>query len=113
MGKLPLGILRSFAGAFQTGLLAFLGAGIAGQEAVLLQNRAKGLVSLNQGAGDAVTDCSGLAADTTANYLDRNIVLAQTIDQAQSLLNDNLVELAATEVIRGGLAVDGESTGSG
>src|SRR5690606_25105950 len=59
---LALRVLRRLAGLLETGLLALLHAGVAREEAGLLQGRTVVLdVDAVEGAGDAEAQCTGLA----------------------------------------------------
>src|SRR5438445_4642129 len=59
--SLALGVLRGFAGALEAGLLALLHARVAGQHAVLLQQRPHRQVRRAERPGDTVLDRAGLA----------------------------------------------------
>src|SRR5581483_4287552 len=87
--RLALAVLRGLAG-----LLAFLDAGVPGQEAGLLQHRAVGLgVGLVQGAGDAQAQRTGLAGDAAAVDAGDHVVAAVELQHVEGLVDLLLVHL--------------------
>src|ERR1700722_1338450 len=74
---LPLGVLRAPASFAASNLLALDLAGIACDEACRAQRPAQRLVVLHQCASNAMTDGAGLAGDSSAAHLHRNIEFAQ------------------------------------
>src|SRR3954451_1220711 len=84
---LALGELEAGAGALLSVLLALLHARIAREETGLLQPLAKlGVVNL-KGAGDAVTDRTGLTARTTTINGDDEIELVVRLGERERLLD--------------------------
>src|SRR5688572_15332047 len=76
---LTLGELGGLAGALEDGLLAFLHAGVAGEEVLAaLEGGLDGGVAGDKGAGDAHLDGAGPAADTATLALDGRAELALT-----------------------------------
>src|SRR5204862_3890996 len=74
--ELALRVLGCLAGSLQTVLLALLHPRIAGPETGLAKRQAVGgLIDLDEGSRDAVTDRAGLAGDATALDLDHRVVV--------------------------------------
>src|ERR1700712_3178406 len=68
-------------------LLALDDAGVAGQEAALLEDAAQIRLEIGQGLGDAVTHGTGLARQTTTGNGADHVVLARTGGGDQRLLD--------------------------
>src|SRR5579883_1300009 len=111
--RLPLAVLRSLAGLLETGLLALLHPGVAGEESGLLQNRAVRLdVRLVQRAGDAQAQRAGLAGDAAAVDPGDHVVAAVQLQDVERLVDFLLVHLVR-EVRVEGPAVDLPLAGAG
>src|SRR5581483_4764129 len=92
--RLALAVLRGLAGLLETGLLAFLDAGVPGQEAGLLQHRAVGLGGgLVQGKNDAQAQRTGLAGDASAVDAGDHVVAAVELQHVEGLVDLLLVHL--------------------
>src|SRR5689334_18556460 len=102
---LALRVLRCLAGALQTGLLALFHAGIACEQARLLESGAEGRVGLYEGAGHAMAHGTCLACGPTTEHLHSYVVLAEVFGELQGLLDHLAVNRAAAEVVLNALAV--------
>ena len=91
---------------------AFLLTRIAGQEAGLLQDRTKGGIHQQQGAGNTVTHGFGLTGHAAASHVDAHIQLFSQLGQHEGLTNDHLQGLAG-EVIFHFTTVDFDSAVAG
>ena len=96
----------------QTSLLAFHDAGVAGQEASLLQHRTVLVALLQQGAAQAVTDSASLTGNTAAGNADDDVILALQAQQDQRRTDDQLQGLQ-TKVVVDVTIVDGDLAGAG
>src|SRR6476661_7956525 len=86
-----LGVLRSLAGLLETGLLALRDAGVAGEEAGLLQRRAvELLVDAVERARHAEADGTGLAGGATTVHADEHVVGAVELEHLERLVDDLL-----------------------
>src|SRR6266508_3423500 len=83
--RLALGVLGRLAGLLQPVLLALHLAGVAGQEAPLLQLRPQLLVEVDQGAGDAVAQRAGLPGDPAAVEVGHDVVALERVGDPQRL----------------------------
>ena len=110
--NLSLGELGSTTSCLETVLLSFLHSGVSGEETCLLEKGAVGIVSEKESAGYAVTDCACLAGDTAAVYVSNDVELANSVGNAEGLVDDELEGFEA-EVIVYVAAVDGDVTGTG
>ena len=91
----------------QTGLLALHDAGVAGQEASLLQGGAVGVtIDGVQSAGHAETDGAGLAGGAAAVNEDDSVELAFELEQNDRGVDLTLQQLGG-EVLLQSAAVDG------
>ena len=68
-----LGELEPFAGARLTGFFPFFHAGIAGQHAAGLEVAAEVFIVFDEGAGDAVTERTGLSGCAAAGDVGGNV----------------------------------------
>src|SRR5690606_13715205 len=102
-----LGELRGAAGLVQADLLALDLAGVAGHEAGLAQVGLQRLVVLDQGAGDAQADRTGLAGGAAAAGGDDDVELVAGLGQLQRLAHDHARGLTAEELVQR-TAVDGD-----
>ena len=96
----------------QTGLLALDGAGVAGEEAGLLQLAALLRVVLVEGAGDGQAQGAGLAGRAAAVDVGGDVELVLALEQDQRVLDLLLVQLVR-EVILDVAAVAGDLAGAG
>src|SRR5215213_3982622 len=97
--------LEALARALLAVLLAFLGAGVAGDEAGVLERGAEVGVELHQRARDAVAHGAGLAGRAAARDVDDDVELAGGVGERQRLADDHAERLVG-EVLVEGLAVD-------
>src|SRR3954447_10897200 len=74
-GDLALGELRGLAGLVQSGLLALDLAGVAREVALALERHAELRVGLDEGPGDSVPNCAGLAGEAAAVHAHAKVVL--------------------------------------
>src|SRR6218665_1599625 len=88
--NLALRELEGLAGLGLAVLLAFDDAAVAGQEAALLERRAQCRLEEVQGLGDAVTNGTGLAGQTTTGNSDDDVVLVGAFGRDDRLLDDQL-----------------------
>ena len=88
--RLSLAELRSLTSLMQTVLLAFLGAGIAGQEACRFQSGLIAFVCDDQSAGDAVADSARLTGEAAALHVHDNVELAGGGSELKGLIYDVL-----------------------
>src|SRR5690606_24326350 len=102
-----LGELRGAAGLVQADLLALDLAGVAGHEAGLAQVGLQRLVVLDQRAGDAQADRTGLAGGAAAGGGDDDVELVDRLGQLERLAHDHARGLAAEELVQR-TAVDGD-----
>ena len=102
---LTLAELGSLAGFLQAVLAAFLFARVTGQETGFFQQRTEISVHFQQGTGNTMTDCTGLAGDTAANHVGEDIVFAQGLGSFQRL-TDNQFEGLQSEIFTQLTAVD-------
>jgi hypothetical protein len=108
-----LGVLRGLAGLLETGLLALDDAGVAGQEAGLLQRRAVVLgVDRVQRTGDAEAQGAGLAGDAAAGDARDDVEATLDVHELQRGVHELLVHLVR-EVVLDGAAVDLPLAGAG
>src|SRR5689334_13053959 len=107
----PLAVLEALAGAGLTGLLAFLLARVAREEAVFLELGAQRRVDHQQRAGDAVAHRAGLTRLATTAHVDGDVELGRLFHRLERLADDHHRSRAA-EVDFRGLAVDGDLTGA-
>ena len=110
--NLSLGELGSTTSCFETVLLSFLHSGVSGEESCLLEKGAVGIVSEKECAGYTVADCACLTGDTAAVYVSNDVVLADSVCNAEGLVDDELEGFEA-EVIVYVTAVDGDLAGTG
>src|SRR6266702_3201 len=110
--RLALGELEALAGAGLAVLLALHGAGVAGDEAGLLEDRPVVRVELHERAGDAVADGAGLTGQPAALRVHEHVELAHLVDELERLDQDHLRRLPA-EVGVHGAAVDGDVARAG
>src|SRR5690606_12635291 len=80
-----------------TVLLTFDNAAVAGQEATLLEGRAQGGLEVVERLGDTVTNGTGLTGQTTTGDGDVDVVLVETVNSHDRLLDDEL-ENRASEI---------------
>src|SRR5690606_2012720 len=102
-----LGELGGAAGLVQTDLLAPDFAGVAGHEAGLAQLGLQAFVVLDQGAGDAQADRTGLAGGAAAGGGDDDVEALGVLGQLERLAHDHARGLTAEELIQR-TAVDGD-----
>src|SRR5690606_22806940 len=102
-----LGELRGAAGLVQTDLLALDLAGVAGHEAGLAQFGLQRFVVLDQRAGDAQADRTGLAGGAAADGGDDDVEVVRVLGEFQRLAHDHARGLAAEELVQR-TAVDGD-----
>src|SRR6478735_9402114 len=89
-----LAVLGRLAGLLETGLLALGDAGVAGEEAGLLEGgTVQLLVDAVERAGHTEADRAGLAGGATAVHTHEHVVGAVELQQRQGLLDDLLVHL--------------------
>ena len=93
----------------QTDLLTLDFTGVAGHEASLAQLGLEAFVVLDQGAGDAEADRTGLAGDAAAGDGDLDVELVGALGQFERLAHDHARGLATEELVQG-LAVDFDRT---
>lgn len=98
---LTLRVLVTSAGSAQTVLFAFLLTRIAGQEAGLLQDRTKGGIHQQQGAGNTVTHGFGLTGHAAASHVDAHVQLFSQLGQHEGLTDDHLQGLAGEVIFKG------------
>src|SRR5437660_650371 len=98
---LSLRELEALAGAFLSVLLAFLDAGIAGNQARLFQRRSQVAVVFNQGPRDPVTNSAGLASGATAGNVYQHVKLVRRLSQLQRLANNHSQSLVGKILIEG------------
>src|SRR6478736_7217922 len=116
--RLTLGELEALAGAGLAGLLALFLAGVTGEVTGLLESDAKLGIELQQGAGDAVGNRTGLAADAATSDVHGHIELVLAVsrdERRQGALHEVVVgeidlKLA---VIDHGLAGTGKNADAG
>src|SRR4051794_3926182 len=102
---LALGELRPLAGLLQAGLLALLGARVAGEEAAPLELAAQVGVGDDQGARDAVAQRAGLRGDAAAVHPGDD-VHAVVVAHGLQRLADVALQRGAREEVVHRLAVD-------
>jgi len=109
--KIPNGLtfaeLEAFARTRLAVLLAFAGAGIAGQQALRLQRRTEGGIKLNEGAGQAVADGIRLTIGSPAGHVDADIKFFHGTRNGQGHGGDGALGFQR-EVIFKRAAVDGD-----
>ena len=111
--KSALRELRSLAGLLEACLLTLGGAGIAGQEASLLEGRTVSVaVDLVEGARHAEAQGTGLAGDAAAIDAGDDVEAAVNVEQDEGGLHQLLVQLVG-EVVLEGATVDGPLAGAG
>ena len=97
----------------QSSLLALDHAGVAGQEARLLESGAIGVtVDLVEGSSDAQTQGSGLSGDTTAVDAGDDIETPFEVEDGEGSPHELLVQLVG-EVVLQAPPVEGPLTGAG
>src|SRR5690606_25702602 len=106
-GASALGELGGAAGLVQADLLALDLAGVAGHEAGLAQVGLQRLVVLDQRAGDAQADRTGLAGGAAAGGGDDDVELVGRLGQLERLAHDHARGLTAEELVQR-TAVDGD-----
>src|SRR6478609_2672369 len=111
-GTSALGVLRRLPGLLQAVLLALLRPGVTGEESGLLEGGPVGLVQLDQRAGNAQPQRTGLAGDAAAAEAGVDVVDLRLLESDQRLLDQLLVHLVR-EVGLQGAAVQGELAGAG
>src|SRR5690606_32589628 len=87
--RLALGELEAAASLGLAVLLALDGAGVAGQEAALLEHAAQLRLEIGQRLGDAVTHRAGLARETTAGDRAHHVVLVLAGSRDEGLLDQH------------------------
>src|SRR6266566_8981986 len=102
---LALGVLGGFAGALEAGLLPFLHARVAGEHAVLLEDRSHREVGDAESARDAVLHGAGLAGHAAAIDHGADIEALAALGQLERLDHDHL-EHPPAEVLQWGLVID-------
>src|SRR5579884_1096248 len=108
---LALGELRALARLLQAGLLAFLHARVAGEEAAALQLAAQVRVGDDQRPRDAVAQGAGLGGDAAAVHAGDDIHAGLVADRLERLADDPLERLAWEELLER-LAVDRVGAGA-
>src|SRR6478609_2938728 len=98
--RLTLGELEALAGAGLAGLLALFLAGVTGEVTGLLEGNAELGIELQQGAGDAVGNRTGLAADAAAGDVHGHIELVLAVG------SDERREGALHEVVVGEIGLE-------
>src|SRR4029077_16545869 len=96
---LPLRILELLPGTRLPVLLALPHAGVAREQAGLLQRRTQGLVEAHQGAGDPVADGPGLPGRAPATHVDQDVELAERVRQLERLGDDHAQRFAREVVL--------------
>jgi len=91
MKTLSLCILRRFAGALKTVLLALFYAGIPGEQTFLAKQGSELLIRCHQSSGYAVASSFGLSRGAAAGYFNLNVVLTHGVRSLKRLLNMPLV----------------------
>lgn len=109
-GALALAELEALAGTGATSFLAFLHAGIAGQQALLAEQGAVFLVNHDEGTGNGKADGARLAVDAAATGYDADIVLLDGVGGIEGL-EYNVLKGIRGEVFLEAAAVDGDPTG--
>ena len=110
--KLTLGELRGATCLVQTSLLAFHDAGVAGQEASLLQGGAVRItIDRVQSAGTAQADCASLAGGAATVNEDDSVELAFELEQNDRGVDLTLQQLGR-EVLFQGATIDGPLAGA-
>src|SRR6516165_269769 len=102
---LPLAELEPTAGAGLAVLLALHHAGVAGEEAGLLQRDAEFRIQEAQRAAEPVPDGAGLTGEPAAHHVHRHVHLADLLEDLQRLVEDHLRGLAP-EVLVERTAID-------
>ena len=95
---LTLGELGSATSGLETVLLPLLHSGVTGQIAGLLEGAAELGVCNEKGAGDAVTDCTGLTGGAAAVNVNLNVELAQGVGASSAFMSPMLLITVATTV---------------
>src|SRR5690606_6990329 len=104
--------LGRLASLLESGLLALDGAGVAREEAGLLQGRPVVLtVDLVERAGDAEAQGASLAGGATTNDAGDHVVAADEVENLEGVVDELLVQLVG-EVVGELAAVDREVAGS-
>lgn len=108
---LTLGELEALTSTWATWLLTFLGAAVAGEEAVLFQGSTELWVHTDESAGDAEADCADLAGDATTIGRDAEVIGHAGVGEGEG--EDHLVLVSDDgEVFFEITSVDGDGTGS-
>src|SRR3954447_18905408 len=107
-----LRVLRRLAGLLQAVLLALGDAGVAGEEAGLLQGRAVIGLDRGEGTGDRQAQGAGLTADAATLEDADDVVLLALLQDHERLADELLVHLVG-EVLLEGAAVEAELAGAG
>src|SRR5215472_18159342 len=102
---LPLRVLGRFASSLQAVLLALLHAGVAREQACLLQSRPELPVLLHERPRDSVSDGSRLPGYASTLHLDADVEAAERVGQPQRLQH-HLLQPALSEVLHRALLVD-------
>src|SRR3954454_11087316 len=97
--KSALAELRALTGLLETGLAPLLDPGVAGEKAAALEVATELGVDLGQGAGDAVADRPGLAADAAAVDADADVDVALVTGDHKRLLDHRLVQRPREELL--------------
>src|SRR5512145_298623 len=105
--RLTLRVLRTLTRLAQADLLTLDFTGVTSDVAGLPQRAAQGLVVLDQGASDAVTDCTSLPPDTTTSEGDESGELLDVLGQVGRLTKQHAGGFAAKELIQAAV-VDGD-----
>src|SRR5829696_3015823 len=105
-GALPadpsaLAVLGSLAGLLEAVLLALDLAGVAGEEATLLQLRPQLDVEVDQGPGDGVAQGAGLAGDPAAVEVGEHVVALEGVGDPQRLGDEPAVGRVGEVVLEG------------
>ena len=110
--SLSLRELRCTTSALESVLLSLLHTRITSKEASLLEEGLVGLICGKECTSNTVTDCTCLAGEATAVYVNNYVELANSVGNAEGLVNDELHGLK-TEVLVDAAAVDGDLAGAG
>src|SRR4029453_7342054 len=100
-----LGVLGRLAGLLEPVLLALDLAGVAGEEATLLQLGPQLLVEVDQGPGDGVAQGAGLAGDPAAVAVGEHVVALEGVGDPRRLGDEPAVGRVG-EVVLEGAAVE-------
>src|SRR3546814_238226 len=104
--RLSRRVLRSLAGSLESDLFALFLASVPGQELGGLEGRPKFFVGADQDTGNTVPDRTGLAGCSATGDRCNHIESLGSAGHPEWLGHDEVMELAATEVLADRLAVN-------